>query len=138
MGQYSQEEWYLREQKKYLSKYGEIPPHWIIFPDSHPYSIQWRMGGGETFVMVFTTWFEDNFKTESDKVAFFLKYPPPPRWMEVMASYIWEEIPEVEFEKGEYLSKLKALGFYGTAQFRSDLENPKWLESNFKGFKTSI
>lgn len=128
MGQYSNEEWYKKEVEKYVSEYGEIPPHWVIFPNSHPYSIRWRMGGGETFVMVFSNWFEDNYKDEKTKVEFFHKYPPPPRWLEIMASYIWENTPMEEFEKSEYLQKMKDLGFAETEKYLSDLEDPKWLE----------
>ncbi|EZH75237.1 hypothetical protein ATO12_00230 [Aquimarina atlantica] len=127
MGKYSDDEWYLKEKEKYISEYGEIPPHWIVFPDSHPYSIMWRMGAGETFVMVFSNWFEDNYKEEKNRIDFFLKYPPPPRWMETMASYIWEEIPMEDFEKSKYLERIKELGFSGTEKYLSDLEDPKWL-----------
>lgn len=128
MGNHSNKEWYLKEKEKYVSRYGEIPPHWIIFPNSHPYSIMWRMGGGETFTMVFSNWFEDNYKEEKGKVDFFLKYPPPPRWLEIMASYIWGEIPMEGFQESEYLQKIKKIGFSGTEKYLSDLEDPKWLE----------
>lgn len=129
MGTYSNEEWYLKEKAKFLSKYGEIPPHWVIFPNSHPYSIMWRMGGGETFAMVFSNWFEDNFQKESARVQFFLKYPPPPRWLEIMSSYIWNtEIIGEEFEKSTILKRLKGLGFLGTEKYLTDLEDPKWLD----------
>ncbi len=129
MGQYTSQEWYLKEKQQYVSQYGEIPPHWIIYPNTHPYSMRWRMGGGETFVMVFSNWFEDNFKDEKNKIDFFLKYPPPSRWMGTMASYLWSDVPMVDFEKSGYLKKIKDLGFEGTERYLADLDDPKWLES---------
>lgn len=128
MGEYSDKEWYLKEKAKYFSKYGEIPPHWVVFPNSHPYSIMWRMGGGETFVMVFSNWFEDTFNEEKNRVQFFLKYPPPPRWLAVMSAYIWNVEIEEEFEKSEILERLNKFGFLGTDEYLKDLENPKWLD----------
>lgn len=128
MGEYTKQEWYIKEVEHYMAKYGEIPPHWVIFPDTHPYSIGWRMGAGETFVMVFGNWWEDNFESEEEKIQFFLKYPPPPRWLEVAASCIWDIEIEGEFEKSPYLDKLKQLGFTGTDEYVKDLEDPKWLD----------
>jgi len=128
MGKYSKEEWYLKEKAKYLAEHGEIPPQWIIYPNTHPFSIRWRMGDGETFVLVFSTWMEDNFKDEKNKINFFLKYPPPPRWMAVMASYLWEETPFEDFEKSIYPAKIMALGFLGAENYLSDLDNPKWVD----------
>jgi hypothetical protein len=130
MGKYSHEEWYLKQKNQYIFEYGEIPPHWIIFPDTHPYSMLWRMGSGETFVMVFSNWFEDNFQDEISKIEFFLKYPAPPRWLEVMATYIWDIEIDIEegFEQSIFLEKLKKLGFSGTDEYIKDLEDPKWLD----------
>lgn len=130
MGKYSNEEWYLIEKKRYITEYGEIPPQWIVFPNTHPYSMMWRMGSGETFSMVFSNWFNDHFENETDKIIFFLKYPPPPRWLKTIASYIWEiDInSEQEFSESIFLEKLKHLGFSGTSEYISDLENLKWLD----------
>ncbi len=130
MGKYSNEKWYLIEKKRYITEYGEIPPHWIIFPNSHPYSMMWRMGAGETFSMVFSNWFKDHFENEIDKINFFLKYPAPPRWLEIMATYIWEIDlnSEQEFTESTFLKKLKYLGFLGTDEYLRDLEDPKWLD----------
>lgn len=46
-----------------------------------------------------------------------------------MASYIWDDTPMQDFEKSEYLQKMKDLGFVGTERYLSDLDDPKWLQS---------
>lgn len=124
----SSEKWYKEEVEKYVSEYGYVPPQWIVFPNSHPYSIQWRMGYGEGFLMMFYTWLGKEFSSEEEKIAFFLKNPPPPRWLQVMADCIWEEGIDFEtpFEETVYYGKLKDLGFEGVDKFSEDMDNPKW------------
>jgi len=129
MGEYSNEKWYIKAVEKYTAEYGDVPPHWKIFPNTHPYSIGWRMGAGETFAMVFTNWFEDTFKEEEEKIRFFFKYSPPPRWLVIMASYVWDIELELkdDLTKSNYLNKLEEIGFSGTKEYFKDLEDPKWV-----------
>ena len=114
MGNYSNEEWYLKEKEKYV-----ILNHSSFFQIT-PYSHNHRMG----FAMVFTNC-KDNYKDERSKIDFFLRYPPPPRWMEIMACYLWDEVPMEDFE--EYLTKIKNLGFTGTKSYLLE-EDSKWLD----------
>lgn len=114
--------------EKYTLEYGEVPPPWIYAPNTHPYSIGWRMGGGETFVMVFGEWFDTNFSNESDRITYFKRYPPPPRWMAWMADSIWDLEPwEEPFDYAPYFQKLVELGFDGVQDYEKDLEDEKWL-----------
>lgn len=126
-----EEESFIRKEiKKFISEKGEVPPHWIYLPDSHPYSIGWRMGSGETFQEVFYTWFEENLLTEGARVNYFLKHSPPPRWLATVIESIWdlEGWNDPDFDYGPYLEKLKSLGFQGTDLYQSDLEDEKWLD----------
>ncbi len=52
MGKYSEQKWYIESSQKLIEEYGDVPPPWIYSPDSHPYSMEWRMGGGEDHIMV--------------------------------------------------------------------------------------
>ena len=115
------------EVKKYVAKYGDVPPPWIFRPNSHPYSIQWRMGAGETYVIVYWTWLNEKMKNESELVEFFKKYPAPPRWLGSMADTIWNLEPmEESFDYSEYFDKLKQYGFEGFEMYKEDLSNEKW------------
>ena len=120
----------LAETNNYISKYGDVPPHWIFKPDSHPYSIEWRQGSGETFVEVFNSWFEENYKTVDQRILYFKKYAPPPRWLAMVIDSIWdlEGWNEPLFNYSPYLKKLEELGFDNTSDYAKDLDDKKWLD----------
>ncbi len=128
MGKYSDQEWYKTELNKYMEKYGEIPPPWIYEPHSHPYSMEWRMGDGETFMMLFHEWFPEIYKTEEKRIAYFKKYSPPPRWLGWTANAIWD-IPSWTHEGFSYVpyfEKLQKYGFEGILEYAKDLNDDKW------------
>jgi hypothetical protein len=130
MGKYSQEQWYFAHCADMLAKYGDFPPPWIYMEDSHPYSIGWRMGGGESHVMAFGEWWEQQNKSFDQRIDYFRKWPAPPRWCAWMANVIWDLEPwksEDEFNYSTYFAKLKNLGFQGTDDYESDLDNDKWI-----------
>ena len=130
MTPYKREDWFKREVKKYTDQYSDVPPRWVFDPKSHPYSIQWRMGGGETFIMVLDGWAEDELKAETERIDYLKKYPPPPRWLAWAAEFIWDLEPwETEdFDYTPYLEKLKNLGFKGTSEYQMDLDDEKWMK----------
>lgn len=123
-----QEDWYKKEVKKYITRFGVVPPIYKIFPDIHPYSIGLRMGGGETAVMVFGTWFSDNYQSQDEIIDFFWEHHPPPRWLQDVAAWIWDLEPMMpeEFVELDYLEQMKELGFEGTESFLADLDDPRW------------
>ena len=43
----------LREE---LAQHGSVRPPWVLFPGTHPFDIAWRMGAGETHVMLWGAW----------------------------------------------------------------------------------
>ncbi len=113
--------------KKYVAKYGDVPPPWVFRPNSHPYSTQWRMGAGETYCMVYWSWLNENLKSESELIEFFKKYPAPPRWLGSMANTIWKLEPmEESFDYSKYFSKLKNYGFEGIEKYKEDLSNEQY------------
>ena len=121
-------QWIASETNRYLAAYGEVPPPWVFAPNSHPLSIQWRMGGGEGFLMVFNSWFGPTIDNETDRIAYFRKNPPPPRWMEWMVCAIWSLEPwEEEIDFAPYFEKLVNLGFEGVSEFEQDYEDEKWV-----------
>ena len=75
---------------KLLDQHGDVPPPWIYVKNSHPCNIGWRMGDGETYIMVFGEWWEQQNKIEEQRIEYFRKWPAPPRWMIWMADLIWD------------------------------------------------
>lgn len=135
MGEYADCDWYQERLARYTAQYGAVPPPWVFVEDSHPYSIGWRMGEGETLVMVFHEWWEQQNLSEAARVAYFRRWPPPPRWIPWMADAIWDLRPwETESEAGDefdyapYYARLTALGFAGVEDVDRDLDDEKWLD----------
>ncbi|MEY5047740.1 MAG: hypothetical protein RLZZ175_1099 [Bacteroidota bacterium] len=113
-----------------ILKYGEVPPFWIYKPNSHPYSFLWRQGSGEVFTDCFIIWFEENCKTLEEKINYFKKYSPPPRWLATVVESLWdvEGWNDSDFDYSPYLKQLEELGFSGTSDYQKDLDDEKWLE----------
>ena len=135
MTHYSQEQWYRDHFHKQVEKHGDFPPPYVFAPDEHPLSMFWRMGGGETHLMVFFEWFESEFKTHESKIKYLLKWPTPPCWFGWVAQAVWPIGDDVmrAVEKGEeydysaYLEKLAGFGFRNTEKFESDYNDERWF-----------
>lgn len=128
MGQYSDKEWYLKLSKEYIEQYGDVPPPWVYAPTYHPYSMGWRMGGGETHSMVMSEWLEQQDFSEEQRIAYMKKYPAPPRWLTWVADFIWDldPIDPEDFDYEPYFTKLEQLGFKGTSDFEKDFNSDEW------------
>jgi hypothetical protein len=130
----SESEWIENHIAELVSEHGSVPPPWFIFPDTHPYDICWRMGAGESHLIVFGIWWDREKKKldESQRVEYFRKWPPPPRWLTWMIDVIWEtgalELDDPEsFDYSPYFSRAEKLGFGTKSEFDADMEDPKWL-----------
>ncbi len=89
------------------------------------------MGDGEAHIMVFSEWWEQEDKNESQRIEYFRKWHAPPRWMDWMADYIWDleiyyEGKDIDYDP--YFEKLEELGFEGVADYEKDLNDEKWLK----------
>ena len=129
MNEFIESEFIENEVKKNIDKYGDVPPPWSFRPQSHPYSFQWRMGAGETYIMVYSAWLNKYCTSRDELIKFFNKYPPPPRWLGNVACTIWNLEPmEESFDYSEYFIQLKKFGIEGTENYIEDLSNEKWLD----------
>ncbi len=129
MGEYSDREWYIKGVKTLTSQYGDVPPPWVMYPTTHPYSICWRMGGGETHIMILWEWLAQQNWQEQERIAYLKKYMPPPRWLQWAADFLWGLKPwetEEQFDYSSYFKKLETLGFEGVSSFEEDFNNEKW------------
>lgn len=134
----SGEEWVQSEIVRLTAAHGAVPPPWVAFPDTHPYDICWRMGNGEAYLDVVHTWLDQQRATqrfdEAARIAYFRRWPPPPRWLCWMIDVIWDvEHQDDEEDGGEaacspYFARAEALGFGTRADYQKDMDDPKWLE----------
>lgn len=124
------EHWMRDEIAALTTRYGAVPPPWFMY-DEHPYSICWRMGGGETHMTVWATWWPAQQLTEAQKIEYFRKWPPPHCWLAFMIEAIWavNVFDEAE-ELAPYFARTRALGFGGQEDYERDLDDPKWLEED--------
>ena len=120
--------------ERLIAQYGAVPPPWVRFPDTHPYSICWRMGGGESHVMLFAQWWREQGFDEAARIAYFRRWPPPPRWLKWMIDVIWnvqaddEDDGTASATYAPYFARAEALGFGSRAAYEQDLDDPQWLE----------
>jgi len=124
------QEWMTNEISKLEAKYNTVPPPWIIY-NEHPYSICWRMGGGESHIELWWEWWENQNFTETQKTDYFRKWKPPYCWLAFLIEAIWE-IDVIEEDKlAPYFALTNRLGFGSQADYEKDLEDPKWLEKYY-------
>lgn len=99
-----------------IQQYGAVPPPWFMFPGVHTYDICWRMGAGESYILVFFSWWDQQKDKleESQRIDYFRKWPPPPAWLIWMIEIIWDLSPK-DFEDNDdyrpYFERIKTLGF---------------------------
>lgn len=67
---------------------------------------------------------------ESQRIEYFRKWPPPPRWLTWMIEVIWDLNPE-DFDDDDdywpYFRRTKALGFGGEDDYQRDWDG--WDET---------
>jgi len=122
MGKYKDSDWYLKSSKELIQKYGDIPPLWIYAPNFHPYSMGWRMGGGETHMMILNEWLDQKDLNFDERLKYLKKYPFPARWFQWIIYFLWG-VDSYEFEETDYIpyfEKLESFGFNNTSEFKND------------------
>ena len=92
------------------------------------------MGAGESHIVVFTEWWEREMRTvgEAERIEYFRRWPPPPRWLTWMIDVLWDIRPwELDdpdsFDYSPYFARTEELGFGSEAEFDRDLADPRWL-----------
>ncbi len=111
-------EWLEKRIIELIEEYSIIPPPWLMFPDTHPYDMIWRMGTGESYIMVFFIWWEQEKRDwdEAQRIAYFRRWPPPPRWLTWMIDVIWDldsldtDGPD-GLDYSPYFDRMESLGF---------------------------
>ncbi|KAH7202487.1 hypothetical protein ACKRZS_007859 [Fusarium odoratissimum] len=116
------------EIAKLVQQHGAVPPPWFIFPKVHPYDICWRMGAGESYIMIYTTWWEQQKEQldEKQRIEYFRRWPPAPEWLIWMIEAIWDLNPK-DFEDDDdyspYFRRTKALGFGSEDDYKNAMRD---------------
>ncbi len=122
------EPWMQAQIDALVDRHGSVPPPWVMY-DEHPYSICWRMGGGESHVMLWSEWWNRQGLTEDQKVAYFREWPPPPCWLAFLIEAVWGvDACDEGTNASAYFQRTARLGFGSQADYERDLDDPKWLE----------
>jgi hypothetical protein len=82
----------------------------------------WRMGGGETHMMVLGEWLAQEVLSFNQRLEYLNKYPSPPRWYQWIIHFLWD-VDSYKFEETDYIpyfEKLEKLGFKKTNDFAED------------------
>ena len=109
-----------------IEEYQTVPPPWIVYRE-HPYSMCWRMGGGESHIILWWRWWSDNNWTEEDNIDYFRLWPPPHCWLPFMIQAVWKiDIDESDDVGSGYFDRLTSLGFGSRRDYELDLNDPKW------------
>ncbi len=122
------EPWMLRKIDSLVTEHGTVPPPWVIF-DEHPYSICWRMGGGESYLLLWWEWWRRQGLTEDQRIAYFRRWPPPHCWLVFLIGAGWDvDTFEEEANLAPDFERTATLGFGNQKDYERDLDDPKWLE----------
>ncbi len=117
--------------KETIDKFGFMPAPWVYLPNCHPYSIGWRMGGGESYMMYFFDWVDEQNWSNEEKADYFKKQDVPPAWLMWVYEVLFSiedsdfDLPETE-RMTKYRPALKELGFKDIDLFETDFNSEKW------------
>ncbi|KAJ2967094.1 hypothetical protein NQ176_g9834 [Zarea fungicola] len=116
----SEPQWIEDEITKLVAQHGAVPPPYVAFPGTHPYELCWRMGAGESYMMVFSAWWKrknDNEgvkMSETERMEYCQKWPPEPVWITWVIELIWdvgeEQLDPGVCDYGQYFERTEAVG----------------------------
>ncbi|MDR2326600.1 MAG: hypothetical protein LBE51_14545 [Acidovorax sp.] len=121
--------WMRKSIEQLTATHGCVPPPWVVY-NAHPYSMCWRMGAGESHIMLWSAWWPQQALTQEQKIAYFRQWPLPPCWLPFLITAIWDvdTVDADDAALAPYFERTSALGFGGRKAYEADLDDPKWLE----------
>lgn len=72
----AREQWIEAAIAKELAERKDLLPPWLKYPDIPNFSIGWRMGGGESYIMMWQSWAKK--LDQNQLLAYFAQYQPIP------------------------------------------------------------
>lgn len=102
-----------------LSEHGTLLPPWVKFPRIPPFSVGWRRGDGEWFMMVWARWLES--LEPAERLAYFRAHAPIPLdWQHFVAEALF---PEDEDDLDRAMSRLAEAGLADLPRWRAFWED---------------
>ena len=110
-----------------LTPEGDLLPPWQRYPELPRYSLGWRMGHGESYIMAWFQWSESF--TQEQMLAYFHKYAPlPTKWLDWVASELGhDDVYNDIFIGGGEFTGIRWLEEQGLANYEVFC---KWFEEN--------
>jgi len=109
--------WVRKIIEQELTPQGDLLPPWKKYPEIKRYSIGWRMGKGEVYMIAWREWSHEMGKDQ--KIDYFKKYSPIPlEWLDWLA-YLFgnKEIVDEMFTGDGEFAGIRCLEQYGLADF---------------------
>ncbi|MDI3288910.1 hypothetical protein [Polyangium sp. 15x6] len=97
-------------------------PPWLRYPEVPRYSIHWRMGSGESYLMAWWQWAEG--RSAEEKTAYFREFAPiPVEWVDWVGMQFRHDLEDEEKASFDDLTRIYAdaiadLGLYDVAAWQ--------------------
>ncbi len=78
----------------------------VRYPELERYSIGWRMGYGESYVMVWWAWWDTAFSTATEKYNYFRRHNLPVEWLDWISLQMWSEQDDIAVGVAELCARL--------------------------------
>ncbi|MGI0117907.1 hypothetical protein [Zooshikella sp. RANM57] len=124
-------DWKKKFMDETVEEFGYMPAPWVYQPNCHPYSIGWRMGRGESYMMYIFDWLSSQSWSTRETAEYFIKQNPPAAWLLWIYEVLFP-VEESDYDKPEedriesYRQKLEDLGFKNISNFSEDFNSNKW------------
>lgn len=106
------DEFYAPTNARLVAKHGEVPPPWAYYPRVHPFDIHWRMGGGEGYLLLFSSWLRSVGWQFEQRAAYVRRWDAPYSWLDWVASFLWpDDFSDDVWEPSEmHFTQMESLG----------------------------
>lgn len=106
------EDHYRAQLPEYLDGNGDLAPPWARFPNQDNYSIFWRMGSGEDWMLMWRVFLDGLAPDFATRLAYLRRHPPAPAAWSCWIEHTLEPHPEgtLKQDSPESLSRLSELG----------------------------
>ena len=89
--------------------HGVVRPPWARYPSLPAGCIGWRMGDGESWLVVWQAWLERQTWSRDERIAYLRRYPAPKTWDLAAVSVVEPDLDEDDDRTGDVADELERL-----------------------------